>query len=772
MTFSRRNSEKQERLYPHAGAQKRRPAMGSRKRALSATPAAVPTYRVIPRRSAPDVRALAYESYLRESTNGWTDTSGKLDHQNIGNHASDALDTFWPAPNPPLSYNDQLSDLESLSDNPANDPRFREELEKKWILNLSMHFRDETNREKFFITYAEEPTKWRRVTISCDYRNASEGSLESDLKTLHFQRDKSARIYEALWESLPDIEFYETVTNLKLETSDDRLHVHVTEDVNEIIKYPPVSAIQHLDCVKYLERDVRFESHLSGFVYRISVHDQICIKKEIPSPDTVDEFLYEVNALRALRKSSHVIDFVGVVVDDESEIIKGLLIAFANGGALVDLIFDHKNHPLSWPRRRKWANQIVEGLADIHEHGFVQGDFTLSNIVVDLEDNAKIIDINRRGCPVGWEPPELAGLIESGQRISMYISIKTDLFQLGMVLWALAKLKDEPEREEEPLDFDDADLDVPDLYRDVVMTCLSKAPEERKSAKELLMQLKDLADLDDTSSRVPALLVDSSGNRCRKEYINPAQAIGLDDIEEHKHLHPGHNWDKMSIGDTTYLNSVSRSRSKGGSHISTMAQPQSNAGSEDLCNSSNVPSAFEQPPLICPPEIDPDLSGIEPYQRDSEYLDTSHTRRLVRKDPFELDEKGNIRNDDSDVHFSAKRVFKPPLHQDSGFDEATHNTLDERRTNYHLGLSSANDASYGTNHDAGYVTHPESFTFYDPPFPSSSRLSPDYTIPSYPPALPGTLPRDLAGMGAHTIEDVSSLKQIPSRLSTPVSNVG
>lgn len=35
--------------------------------------------------------------------------------------------------------------------------------------------------------------------------------------------------------------------------------------------------------------------------------------------------------------------------------------------------------------------------------GFVQGDFTLSNIVIDSNDDAKIIDINRRGCPVGWE---------------------------------------------------------------------------------------------------------------------------------------------------------------------------------------------------------------------------------------------------------------------------------------------------------------------------------------------------------------------------------
>ncbi len=127
----------------------------------------------------------------------------------------------------------------------------------------------------------------------------------------------------------------------------------------------------------------------------------------------------------------------GVIVDDHDKFIKGLLISYAEQGALIDMIYD-SDHGLSWATREKWARQIVEGLSEIHEAGFVQGDFTLSNIVIDNDDNAKIIDINRRGCPVGWEPPEATPLIESSQRISMYIGVKSDLYQLGMVLWALA----------------------------------------------------------------------------------------------------------------------------------------------------------------------------------------------------------------------------------------------------------------------------------------------------------------------------------------------
>ena len=83
-----------------------------------------------------------------------------------------------------------------------------------------MAFKDKSEREKFFITYAQEPNRWLRLTVSCDYRDAPCDSLEFDLKSLHYQRDKSARIYHSIHDSLPDIQFYPTVTNLKLETSE------------------------------------------------------------------------------------------------------------------------------------------------------------------------------------------------------------------------------------------------------------------------------------------------------------------------------------------------------------------------------------------------------------------------------------------------------------------------------------------------------------------------------------------------------------------------
>jgi serine/threonine protein kinase len=161
-----------------------------------------------------------------------------------------------------------------------------------------------------------------------------------------------------------------------------------------------------LDDLDYPPREIReselaFDSHLSGFVYKVKYCGKDYIKKEIPGPDTVDEFLYEINAIHALTGSTSVIRLEAIVVDDSRQTVKGLLISFAERGALVDLLYDHKGE-ISWDDRSRWARQAVEGLNEIHEEGYVQGDFTLSNIVIDQDNNAKIIDINRRGCPVGW----------------------------------------------------------------------------------------------------------------------------------------------------------------------------------------------------------------------------------------------------------------------------------------------------------------------------------------------------------------------------------
>ena len=503
------------------------------------------------------------------------------------------------------------------------DPRtLQEEIDAKWILNLSMHFRDRSDREKFFLTYAREQNQWLRVTVTCDYRDVPEDSLESQLKSLVFQRDKSDWIYKAIRDSLPNIDFYDTVTNLRLETRNE-LHVHVTEDVNEIISYPSAELLRHINIPRYEESAVQFESHLSGFVYKVRVNGQIWTKKEIPGPGSVDEFIYEVDALSALHGASNVVQIGGLVVDESGQLIKGLLVSYAEKGSLADLLGDLKGTgDLPWSRRQRWAKEIVTGLSELHESGFVQGDFTLSNIVIDEGDHARIIDVNRRGCPMGWEPPEFFPLIRSGQRIAMHIGVKCDLFQLGMVLWALAEEEDVPEKQERPLTFSsETQRIVPPYFQQVVRDCLSEHPRGRPSAKDLLLRFSSAVQDDHESARGRSRRSrEGSGHGDGRGVVSDARSpaetneqrlpadfsqatVSLNDVEHLRQPQPRPRSishiciDDFPAGDVTYGNLTPSTEHSSNLHRQPLTQPDHSAlrrspfVNERLADTLSLPSS-------------------------------------------------------------------------------------------------------------------------------------------------------------------------------------
>ena len=228
-TFKRQRSEVRSRLEPVRPTTAERRAVSVDRRVQASNSA---LHHSDPRASAPDFLHHCFSappsppSFPMSPLEGMlaVDSTGDLDGFDLDRDSADG-DFMHDA--------DTLSkvDIQSMTTS-QYDALIDSELERKWILNLSMHFRDKSKREKFFVTFRQHEHHWRRVTISLDYRNAPENSLEADLARTETQREKSAKIYEAIRESLAEIDFYSTVTNLKLETKDGRLHVHVVEDVN------------------------------------------------------------------------------------------------------------------------------------------------------------------------------------------------------------------------------------------------------------------------------------------------------------------------------------------------------------------------------------------------------------------------------------------------------------------------------------------------------------------------------------------------------------
>lgn len=237
-TFKRQQSEVREKLEPILPTSAERRAVSMDRRLQSQRNVSL-NRQPLPRGSAPDffdeVQSVGPQTTISPSPSQPRTPFNEKDVMNMENLSNPSIETSPPGlgdiphinTHPPSSN----ADIQSITTSQYG-AMINDELENKWILNLSMHFRDKSKREKFFVTYRENEFLWRRVTISLDYRAAPEDSLEKELLATRSQRDKSAKIYEAIRESLQDIQFYETVTNLKLQTTDKRLHVHVVEDGN------------------------------------------------------------------------------------------------------------------------------------------------------------------------------------------------------------------------------------------------------------------------------------------------------------------------------------------------------------------------------------------------------------------------------------------------------------------------------------------------------------------------------------------------------------
>ena len=763
-TFRRQNSEKRDRLEPvdHSSRERRaisatrqRPPSANRPRSKSSPPPNNPAHE-----SAPNVTDSNDSSSPPEGGSDFAPSA----EPNTPSSLIDDFDQQYQRFPGSRSRSSSAGSFERFRDGDAR-TQLEAELDSKWILNLSMHFRDKSDREKFFVTYAETPTRWRRVTVSCDYRNAEPGSLEMDLKELQYQRDKSIQIYESIRDSLPEIQFYNTVTNLKLETSQGRLHVHVTEDTNEIIPYPPKTSVEHiLEDGVFRPREIReselaFDSHISGFVYKVRYCGKDYIKKEIPGPDTVDEFLYEINALHALTGSGSVIQLEAIVVDDSRETVKGLLISFAEQGALVDLLYDHKGE-VSWDDRVRWAQQAVQGLSEIHEEGYVQGDFTLSNIVVDSENNAKIIDINRRGCPVGWEPPEIAKKIQSNQRISMYIGEKSDLYQLGMTLWALAMDDDEPERHDTPLSTEDFPLHVPRWYSNIVDVCLQPQPRNRQSAKELLKMFPSPP----APLARPTLHGRSSTARVTdKRYIEPSAAVEREDIERLGFSRPRHAEDDFTSRDSTVDPVFTDARSSsyqfdsGSSYVGVTRgrRPSANVAHLNTSHARHQDSGLGDVDLPQTCEFEPQIIPISPsFDREYDEVDLSGNRYLVSRrsfDPEELDIlDGHPRGRRRSVQNTLSR-FEPIVPETEEPDQIDPSDYKVRNLD--------NDEDIELEPDHTQVEGPplgqSSITSGSTPRNSSSILASSGTYASPPLGL-GLATADLAGFGGHPSLDEHS----------------
>jgi Protein kinase domain len=188
-----------------------------------------------------------------------------------------------------------------------------------------------------------------------------------------------------------------------------RDHYEPTHSTNAPIHLPSAPA----NCPIFHPKDIRvLEKYKGTRILKVLLGGQsMCCK--ITDKWTSQSIARELQCLLQISMvdpypSIRVPKVCGLVGSREQ--ILGFLISYISPhpeAARMDL-FDMDT--VSIERREKWANQIIQTVEQIHEIGVIWGDAKAANILIDVDDNAWLVDFGG-SWTAGWVDSELAGTI-------------------------------------------------------------------------------------------------------------------------------------------------------------------------------------------------------------------------------------------------------------------------------------------------------------------------------------------------------------------------
>jgi len=175
----------------------------------------------------------------------------------------------------------------------------------------------------------------------------------------------------------------------------------------------------------------------------------------------------------------------------------------------VDGVSIEKHPPETFDQALAIAKQTAEGLAHMHESGFVHADMKPNNIVVTDDGGVKVIDLGQ-SCPIGTVKERIQGTpdyIAPEQVHRRQITPQTDIYNLGATLYWILTSKHIPtalpkgdslvsslddQFIERPKPLMESNPRVPQRLNDLVMECVEVAPEKRPETMRSVAERLDL----------------------------------------------------------------------------------------------------------------------------------------------------------------------------------------------------------------------------------------------------------------------------------------
>ena len=231
------------------------------------------------------------------------------------------------------------------------------------------------------------------------------------------------------------------------------------------------------------------------------------------------EMLYAIRVLHFMNGSPGIAKLIGIVTDNSRRYLKSYLIELPK--ARWNILQMAADPSVSWERREQWAAQLIRGISRLHAHSFVVGGLHIWNVpVINDTASVQLWSFKERfatGRVIGaYYPPEFLYHRDMPKTVEEadcpYVTSKTDIFHLGMILWLLAENKAETHASPvcrrmgcdgrrnngrndgnlcnlshaEPIALPSLPRSIPKYFRDIVDACRREDPSTRPAAREIL----------------------------------------------------------------------------------------------------------------------------------------------------------------------------------------------------------------------------------------------------------------------------------------------
>ncbi|KAK3325144.1 hypothetical protein B0H66DRAFT_110908 [Apodospora peruviana] len=320
---------------------------------------------------------------------------------------------------------------------------------------------------QYYLMFSQTPRHWKRVNITATFKNVRDTSALMQVSTPDNSdatfKELPDAVSKALSTALARIQLFGSVTRVSLPLVEDEggtivhesPHIEFTEDHEEAAMSKEADILHNIKlmgCHKFSESEVQVVSRMSSHYFVVRVDGQEYLERRMPfaraggdGKNGICTFIDDLKLFNSLRGCHGVQQLAGVVLDDAGLHLKSYIYEAPMFLHLshVFYIANLRSETISWPVRELWATQIAQAVANVHSKGFKIGRLNRLGVGLRADGSASLVRLETSARYLQYDgygeiPPELRG-IEAGKE--QCLNDRTDIFQLGMMLWLLADHK-------------------------------------------------------------------------------------------------------------------------------------------------------------------------------------------------------------------------------------------------------------------------------------------------------------------------------------------